>query len=107
MKRLFSIIELILFFAKEVILSNVKVARDALSPSPKINPSFVSIRLAQMSDRQIFVLANLITMTPGTLSLEVSPDKRELTLHTLYADEAASLQEDITRNYQRRVINAL
>lgn len=107
MKRLFSLIELILFFAKEVILSNVKVARDALSPSPKIEPGFVSINLAQMNDTQRFVLANMITMTPGTLSLEFSADNRTLTLHTLYANAAANLQEDITRNYQRRVLNAL
>lgn len=107
MKRIFALIKLMLFFAKEVIVSNLKVARDALSPSPKIKPGIVSIQLGQLSDRQRFVLANAITMTPGTLSLEFSEDKRELALHTLYADEAAKLQEDITRNYERRVLNAL
>ncbi len=107
MKRFFSLIELFLFFLKEVILSNVKVARDVLSPSPKIEPGFVSIDLVPMSDRQLFVLANMITMTPGTLSLEFSADKRALTLHTLYADTAATIQQDITRNYERRVLNAL
>lgn len=107
MKRFFSLIELFLFFLKEVLISNIKVARDVLSPSPKIDPGIVSIQLSQMSDRQLFVLANMITMTPGTLSLEFSDDKRTLTLHTLYADTATTLQEDISRNYERRVLNAL
>lgn len=106
MKRIVSLIELFLFFAKEVLLSNLKVARDALSPKPKIEPGFVSIELAPLSDRQLFVLANMITMTPGTLSLEFSHDKRSLTLHTLYANTAANLQNDITQNYERRVLNA-
>lgn len=107
MKRFFALIELFLFFLKEVLISNIKVARDVLSPSPKIEPGFVSISLEQMSDRQLFVLANMITMTPGTLSLEFSADKRSLTLHTLYADTASNLQEDISRNYERRVLNAI
>lgn len=107
MKRIFSLLELMIFFAKEVLLSNIKVARDALSPNPNIEPGFVSITLGEMSDRQLFVLANMITMTPGTLSLEFSKDKRTLTVHTLYTDAATSLQEDITLNYERRVLNAL
>lgn len=107
MKRVFSLIELFFFFIKEVLLSNIKVARDALSPSPTIEPGFVSIELAQMTDRQLFVLANMITMTPGTLSLKFSQDKRNLMLHTLYSDTAKTLQEDITLNYERRVLNAL
>lgn len=107
MKRILSLIDLVIFFAKEVLLSNIKVARDALSPRPKIDPGIVSIQLAKMTDRQRFVLANAITMTPGTLSLEFSQDKRSLILHTLYASEAENLQKDITHNYERRVLNAL
>lgn len=105
--KLFYLSELLLFFIKEVLLSNVKVARDALSPRPNINPGIVSVKLGQMSDLQLFVLANMITMTPGTLSLEFSPDKRTLTLHTLYAQDAEELQAEVTANYERRVLNAL
>lgn len=107
MKRIFYLLELLLFFTKEVLISNLKVARDVLHPSPKLSPSFVSINLGQLNDRQRFFLANMITMTPGTLSLEFSEDKHTILLHTLYGDSLEELQADITNKYERRVRNAL
>lgn len=107
MKRIFYIIELLAFFAKEVLVSNIKVARDVLHPSPDLTPSFVSIKLGQLNDRQRFFLANMITMTPGTLSLEFSENRDSLLVHTLYGDSAEQLQTDITNNYELRVRRAL
>lgn len=107
MKRMFYLLELLLFFAKEVLISNLKVARDVLHPSPNLSPSFVSINLGTLNDRQRFFLANMITMTPGTLSLEFSEDKRSILIHTLYGDSVDQLQSDITHNYERRVRQAL
>ena len=107
MKRIFYLLELLLFFIKEVLISNLKVARDVLHPSPNLTPSFVSINLGSLNDRQRFFLANMITMTPGTLSLEFSEDKQTLLIHTLYGASVDELQEDITNNYERRVRQAL
>ncbi|MBK1879202.1 Na+/H+ antiporter subunit E [Pelagicoccus mobilis] len=107
MKRIYYILELLTFFLKEVLVSNLKVARDVLSPSMDVIPGIVSVQVGQLTDRQRFALANMITMTPGTLSLEFSSDKRTLFLHTLYLRSSNTLQEEITNQYERRIRLAL
>ena len=48
------------------------------------------------------VLANLITMTPGTLSLDVSPDRKTLYVHAMYINDPEALRCDIKENLERR-----
>ncbi|MGF1485091.1 MAG: Na+/H+ antiporter subunit E [Opitutales bacterium] len=94
---------LLAFYTREVVLSNLRVARDVLSPKYRIDPAFFSIELDQLSDLQISILANLITMTPGTLSLDVSPDRRHLYIHTMYAASLDTLKQQLKSDYEQRV----
>jgi len=107
MGRLIAIIQLLAFFAKELIVSNLVVARDALRPKPCLDPEIKAMELEALSDTQVFFLANLVTMTPGTLSLDLSPDKRILTIHTLYSGQFAALAESIHRVYTPLLRKAL
>jgi multicomponent Na+:H+ antiporter subunit E len=58
-----------LFFVKELILANVRVARDVLRFRPQMQPAVVTLPLKGFSDAEVTMLANFITLTPGTLSL--------------------------------------
>ena len=107
MKRAFAFLNLLLFFAKEVVLSNLQVARDVLGRTGRLRPGIVTIRISDLTERQAFVLANLITMTPGTLSLDLSIEERTLTLHTLYSDQTEKLQQTISAEYEPKIIHAL
>jgi len=107
MKRLIAIISLLAFYAKEVVLSNLLVARDVLSHRGRIQPGIVTIQLGHLTERQAFVLANLITMTPGTLCLDLSMERQSITLHTLYAHQREELQQTIARQYEPRISHAL
>lgn len=84
------------FYIKEVILSNLRVAYDVLTPRHHMKPGFIAIPLGDLTDRQILILANLITMTPGTLSIDVSADRSILYLHAMYIDDPESVRRDIT-----------
>ena len=49
------------------------------------------------------LISNLITMTPGSLTLDLSPDRRTLVLHILYLDDRAELIRHLQKNYVQRV----
>lgn len=93
-----------LFYLKEVVISNLRVARDVLSPKPHLTPGIVGVSVADYTDRQIWILASLLTMTPGTISIEVDETRRVLYLHTLYTEPSADeLRAQIKRDYERPV----
>ena len=105
MKRVGRIIEFILFYIKEVTLSNVRVAYGVCVPSA-MNPKLVMIGLDHdMTDWQLTLLANLITMTPGTLSIDISADRRSLFIHAMFIDSPEQLQKDVNEQYARRIRN--
>ncbi|RME68039.1 MAG: hypothetical protein D6781_11870 [Verrucomicrobia bacterium] len=92
------------FYGKEVVACNLRVAADVVSPRPGWRPGVVAVGLKGMSDRQRLILALLVTMTPGTLSLEVDPREEVLYLHTLYGGaDPERLRREILENYARPV----
>lgn len=92
------------FYGKEVVISNLRVAKDVLSPRPHLQPGIVGVPVDDYTDRQVWALASLLTMTPGTISIEVDEAKRVLYLHTLYTEPSADeLRAHIKRDYERPV----
>ncbi len=103
-KWTFTAVVFTLFYIKEVVISNLRVARDVLSPRPHLKPGIVGVPVGDYSDRQIWVLASLLTMTPGTISIEVDEARHMLYLHTLYTEPSADeLRAQIKRDYERPV----
>jgi len=104
MSRLVSILNLFFFYVKEVVLSNLRVAHDVLTPRHRMKPGIVVVDVEGLTDWQIFFMSNLITMTPGTLGLTVSRDHRRLYIHAMYIDGSAEeLAQSLRKDYGRRV----
>jgi len=104
MMRLLRFIEFILFYLKEIVLSNVRIAHDVLTPTHYMNPGILAIEVGDLGERQLTAMANLITMTPGTLGVYVSRDRSKLYIHSMYMDkDAETMGEDLAREYGRRV----
>ena len=91
------------FFLKELILSNVRVAIDVVSPRSRRRPAVVAVPLDVTSDVEITMLANIVTLTPGTLSLDVSPDRRTLYVHGMFVDDPEAFRRDIKEGFERRI----
>ena len=92
-------------FIWQLVRANLSVARTVLfEPREKITPAFVAIPLEAETDAEIALLANLITLTPGTLSLDVSEDRRMLYIHTLDVEDVDALRVEIKRNLERRLL---
>ncbi len=92
------------FYLKEMINSNIAVAKDILRPSFKMRPAIIEIPLDCETDFQIMLLANLITMTPGTLSLDVSNDKKVLFIHAIHIDDPDDLRRATKEGLERKIM---
>ena len=95
------------FFVWELILANLRVASSVITPSYNIRPGILAIPLDVQSDLEITLLANLITLTPGTLSLDVSSDRRVLYIHAMFIDDVEGFRRSIKRGFERRVLELL
>jgi multicomponent Na+:H+ antiporter subunit E len=96
-----------LFFLRELIHSNLRVAWDVISPKSQRKPGIVAIPLDASSDIEITFLANLITLTPGTLSLDVSDDRSVLYVHGMFVEDPQLMREQIKNGFERRVLELL
>lgn len=104
MRRLFSIASFLLFYIKEVVVANLRVAHDVLTPRHHMTPSILSVNVTGMSERQLLFMANLITMTPGTLGLSFSQDYTMLYIHAMYVDsDVQTLSQELENTYGKRV----
>ncbi len=95
------------YYLYELVKSNVIIAFDIVTPRNYMKPGVIAIPLKARTDLEIALLSNLITMTPGTLSLDISEDRKTLYVHAMYIDNPDALREDITGNLERRVLEIL
>ena len=101
------VVGLLVFFIKELIVANLRVAYDVLTPGYRMRPGILAVPLDARTDLEITLLANMISLTPGTLSLDVSADRRTLYLHVMYATDPEAVKESIKHGFERRVLEVL
>lgn len=97
------VIRFAFFYLKELLIANLRVAGTVLSPQMRMAPAVVAIPLDADSDLSISLLANLITLTPGSLTLDISADCSVLYVHTMYADDIDQFRLSI-KDLERRVL---
>lgn len=105
--RAWLIFGLICLFLKELVLSVIRVSWLVLRPTAGYRPSFVSYPLTVDKPHEITLLANLITLTPGTLSVDVSDDNKTLYIHCIDVDDIEAMREDIANGFERKIMEAL
>lgn len=87
----------------DVVVANLQVARAVLGPVRRLQPGFVEVPLELDDERAIVLLAHTVTLTPGTLSVDVSPDRRTLLVHALDVPDPAAAAQKIKARYERRI----
>lgn len=100
-------ISFVLFFLWELVVANVRVAVDVLTLRQRMRPRIIAVPLEASSQLEIAMLANLISLTPGTLSLDVATDQRVLYIHAMYAEDAEAVQREIKNGLERRLLALL
>ncbi len=94
------------FFVIDLVKANLRVAYDVLTPTHMMCPGVIGFELEAKEDIEITILGNLISVTPGTLSLDVSSDRKVLYIHAMYLDEEELLRANI-RELERRVLEIM
>lgn len=98
----------VLFFVREVIKANLQVAYMVLNPRYRLHPGVIAVPLEARTDTEITLLANLITLTPGSLSIDVSADRKVLYIHTMgLGDDPARFRREIKEGFERRLLEVL
>ncbi|MFP1677435.1 Na+/H+ antiporter subunit E [Alloalcanivorax sp. C16-2] len=85
----------------DIITANLVVARLILGSPRKLRPAFVEMPLELTDDFAITLLTSTISLTPGTVSADVSEDRRTLLIHALDMDDEAALVAQIKQRYER------
>lgn len=85
----------------DIVLANIEVARRILGPESVLRPRFVWLPLDIRDPYGIAALAGIITLTPGTLSSDLSADRRYLLVHAFNCDDPAALAASIKQRYER------
>lgn len=99
-------LSLFLLFLKELALSAIKVAVLVLKPRMDLKPGIFAFPLTVDRDAEIALLANLITLTPGTLSVDVSKDRKFLYVHAIDCSDLMAAKADIAEGFERKILEA-
>lgn len=93
------------FFLWEMVKANLQVAYHVIAPRYKMRPGVIAVPLDVRTDMEITLLANLITLTPGTLSLDVSADRRVIYVHSMtMGDRTDEFRRQIKEGFEKRVL---
>jgi multicomponent Na+:H+ antiporter subunit E len=102
-KKAIKLLLFFLFYLKEVVKTNVIVAMEVLTPTHYMKPGFVKIDVSGINDRQLLIFSNLLTMTPGSMVVDVAEDKSFVSVHILYLDDEKRAIKEIEENYLSKV----
>lgn len=100
-------LRLLVYFLKELVLSALKVAWLAVQPQLRLHPAIIAYPLTLVTDAQITVLANMITLTPGTLSVDVSADRKTLFIHAIDVASRERLVDEIAGGFETRILEVM
>ncbi len=99
-------ISLIAYFFKELIVASLVVAWDVITPRSHVESGVIALPMDAKTNFEITLLASLISLTPGTLSLDVSEDKRTLYVHAVYikGGDVEGLKRQMKEGFERRLL---
>jgi multicomponent K+:H+ antiporter subunit E len=93
-------IRYLLVLFKDIVLCNIEVARQVMTPISRLTPGFIAVPLDITGKFPITLLANTISLTPGTVSVDVSEDLKWLYVHALNLGDEQAVIRAIKQNYE-------
>ncbi len=100
------IIALLLYFIQEFLRANFSLAYEIITPGNRLEPAVIALPLDITTDLEILLFANLITLTPGTLTLDISEDKKTLFVHAIFVKEQniKKLKDSLKNGFERKIL---
>lgn len=104
LRRSRALVRLVGFFLWELLLSNLRVARDVLRPTPRHRPAVLAFPMKARTDVEITLLAILIILTPGTLALDVDEEGFVLYVHVLDNPDSEAFRQELEAGFEARIL---
>jgi len=105
--RVPKIIFFFLHFFMDMIRANIEVAKEIITPELNMTPGVIAYEHNLISDFEITMLTNLIALTPGTMVLKISEDKKILYIHGLYLKDREKFVHKIKNDLGKKLIEIL
>ena len=104
--KVISFLNLIGFFIRETVMSNFRVAYDVLTPGFFTKPAIIAVPIDITTDAEIIALASAITLTPGTLALDISADKKTMYVHEMYVPnmDPDAVRKNIKNGFEKKIL---
>lgn len=83
------------FYLVKLISANIFIAWDILTPRMRTHPGIIEVEVNLASEFGILLLSNLVSMTPGTLSMDLDRERNKLLVHLLYMDKEEATKKEI------------
>lgn len=106
-RRVFRFVRFAGFFFWELLLSSLRIAYDIVTPELHARPHIFAVPLDARTDTEITLVANFLTLTPGTLSLDISTDQRTLYVHTMYTENRERFITEVKQGLEARLLEVL
>jgi multicomponent Na+:H+ antiporter subunit E len=101
--RVFRSVLFIFYYLKELILSSLYVAYDIITPKDLMKPGIVEVPVDLKNDTAIIAFANLISMTPGSLTMDMSADKKKIYVHAMYLHDKEEFIRKMKGELERKI----
>jgi multicomponent Na+:H+ antiporter subunit E len=105
--RVHRVLGLAAYFFWELVKANIRLAVDVATPRYHMKPGIIALPLDATQDGQILLLSMLINTTPGSVALDVSPDRKTLYVHVMYMDTPDAARQELKQGFERRVLGVL
>ncbi|MBO8176302.1 Na+/H+ antiporter subunit E [Aeribacillus pallidus] len=99
-----ALLKLLLIFLKELVLSNIAVLKVIIKPKLDIQPGIFALPTQLTKDWEITMLANLITLTPGTFVIDISEDNKTLYVHAMDVPDVQAAIEGIKNSFEKAIM---
>ncbi|SEK29740.1 Na+/H+ antiporter subunit E [Paenibacillus sp. OK003] len=102
--RVWAIIKLIALLFKELVRASIEVIRQIVKPKLDIRPGIFTYQTQLSSDWEVTLLCLLISLTPGSLPLEISGNQRKLFIHALDIKDEQKMSDDIKNTFEKAIM---
>jgi multicomponent Na+:H+ antiporter subunit E len=104
---IFKIVGFFFYFLYEMLKANMQVAYEVMTSNLHMKPGIVKMELEARTDLEITLLASLISLTPGTLVIDVSDDRTVMYIHGMYLEDRGKFIESIKSGLEKPLLNIL
>lgn len=105
--RVPKILSFFISFFIDMLKANIEVSVDVLTPNHNMKPGVIKYEMDAKTDFEIMMFANTIALTPGTLVLDISKDKKYMYIHVMYLKDIKKFKRNMKRRTERKLLNIL